>query len=166
MRSELRKFQQVRIRKCHCCTRQFLQRISCAKDEKFCQRRWSKIVATLVLATKKATQGNPTNGGGLYGNRKKMRTWKIENTKMSKRKRRRWGWWRPAKTLRRLQLFSPNCLTNINFWLRLGKSERIFGAPLFLSGIPKLIRQSQTVQNRRVNFTRRFSGYRRQLFLC
>ena len=32
------------------------------------------------------------------------------------------------------------------YQLRLGKSERIFGAPLSLSGIPKLIRQSQTVQ--------------------
>ena len=55
VRSEFRKFQPVRIWKCHCCTRKLLQRISCAKDEKFCQRRWSKIVATLVLATKQAT---------------------------------------------------------------------------------------------------------------
>ena len=30
--------------------------------------------------------------------------------------------------------------------LKLGKSERIFYAPLFLSGIPKRIRQTQTVQ--------------------
>ena len=29
---------------------------------------------------------------------------------------------------------------------RLGKPERIFYAPLFLSGVPKLIRQTQTVQ--------------------
>ena len=71
---------------------------------------------------------------------------------------------------------------------RLGKPERIFYAPLFLSGIPKRTRQTQTGQigayilrsafsvgyskahpadsdcaNRSVNFTLRFSGHRRQL---
>ena len=75
-----------------------------AKDDANCQRRWSKIETTLALAPKQVTP--PTVEA--YAEPAKQENMKI--MKRRKKKRWRWGWWRPAKTLRRVQLNSPNGL--------------------------------------------------------
>ena len=77
--------------------------MDCAKKEANCQRLWSKIETTLVLAN----QVTPPTVEA-YAEPAKQENMKI--MKRRKKKRWRWGWWRPAKTLRRVQLNSPNGL--------------------------------------------------------
>ena len=64
-------------------------------------------LTTLVQALLQVTP--PTVGANAEA-AEKNENMKTKSRKMRKRKRWRWGWRRPAKTLRRVQLNSPNGL--------------------------------------------------------